>query len=376
MRKQFSLNDHLFNKDTVSYLAHLFKVSDPTFKDAAFIQEACSRFPQLQLKERIAWMAEVLQRHLPEDPKEASSVIIEALPPALDPNKSDDDFGSFIFAPLGEYVKTCMLQQKDLPVAFRTLHALTKRFSMEDAIRAFINAYPNETMTVLTEWSDDAHYHVRRLVSEGTRPLLPWSARVVYSHADTLPLLDRLYADRTRYVTRSVANHLNDISKTEPALVIERLKCWKREGKQDAKEFDWMTRHALRTLVKKGHKDALELLGYEADAQIELVSFEIKPSSQRIEAGQELVFSCTVHARREVSLMVDYGIDFVQARGGRKQKVFKLKKVHLKKGETRTLHKRHRLLKDATTYALHAGEHAVWLQINGVRTHARSFTIV
>jgi 3-methyladenine DNA glycosylase AlkC len=37
-------------------------------------------------------------------------------------------------------------------------------------------------------------------------------------------ILDNLYFDKTRYVVRSVANHLNDISKLDPDFVVEILK--------------------------------------------------------------------------------------------------------------------------------------------------------
>ena len=72
-------------------------------------------------------------------------------------------------------------------------------------------------------WTGHDSYHVRRLVSEGTRPRLPWGIGLTSDPARPLPLLDRLYGDRARFVTRSVANHLNDIGKKTPDAVIDRL---------------------------------------------------------------------------------------------------------------------------------------------------------
>ena len=89
-----------------------------------------------------------------------------------------------------------------------------------------------------------------------------------------MPLLNRLHCDQTRYVTRSVANHLNDIAKIDADRVVGLLREWSTAGKQSAKELNWMTRHGLRTLVKQGHVGALDLLGFRADAPV-LVSAEI-----------------------------------------------------------------------------------------------------
>lgn len=123
-----------------------------------------------------------------------------------------------------------------------------------------MNEFPEETFERIKKWSKSDHYHQRRLASEGTRPSLPWCIKIDLDYKKPLEILDSLYADKTRYVTRSVANHMNDISKKDPKLVIETLKRWNSEGKQDIKEMDFIISHSLRTLVKDGNKDALKLL--------------------------------------------------------------------------------------------------------------------
>jgi 3-methyladenine DNA glycosylase AlkC len=77
---------------------------------------------------------------------------------------------------------------------------------------------------------------VRRLVSEGTRPLLPWSGRIIIDQTQPLPLLDVLHADSPRYIARSVANRMNDIAKIESELVVETLERWNTEGEQNSFE--------------------------------------------------------------------------------------------------------------------------------------------
>ncbi len=375
MKKEFSLNDHLFNEESVSYLASCFKANDPLFEDTAFIEEVCDAFPELTLKQRIAKIAEVLERYLPDDFIQASTVIQASLPAPLDPKKTDDDFGKFIFAPLGEYVVRNGCTKATLETAYQTLYEITQRFSMEDAIRTFINRFPEETLQVLSIWAHDPHYHVRRLVSEGTRPLLPWSGRIIYTSQQTFPLLDVLFSDRTRYVTRSVANHLNDISKKEPDAVIKRLQLWRKENLQTETELAWMSRHALRTLLKEGNASALAFLGYGIDPKVTLVSLSLAPHSESMQAGEHLEFSCEIQALEDTMLMIDYSIDFVKANGGVKPKMFKLKKAQIKEGEHISIHKKHRLLSDATTYTLYSGEHAVTLYINGKAYGRLPFTI-
>ena len=147
-------------------------------------------------------------------------------------------------------------------IAVELLRDLTMRFSMEGSIRPFIEMRPQETLKRFGVWALDSNYHVRRLVSESTRPRLPWAPRITLDPADPIPLLDILHADPTRYVTRSVANHLNDISKIQPDLVLESLSKWRTVHRQEPAELAWIESHALRTLVKQGHPESLSFLGF------------------------------------------------------------------------------------------------------------------
>jgi 3-methyladenine DNA glycosylase AlkC len=376
MKKKFSLKDHLFNRKKVEYLAGLFVFADKNFKENEFVEEVMTKLLKLELKERIVWITEVLERYLPEDFSVSSKRIVKALPTELDSNNTDDDFGDFIFAPLGEFVVRNGLSKKHLKDSFFVLHELTRRFSMEDAMRAFINTFPKETLKVYAGWAKDKNYHVRRLVSESTRPLLPWSRRIGITHTQTLPLLSLLYADKTRYVTRSVANHLNDIAKKEPELVVATLTEWKKEGKQKEAGLVWMTKHALRTLIKNGDTSALALLGFSDKVHAVVEHFAVHAESQKIPKDGVLSFSFDLVATRDEELLIDYVIDFVKKGGGVKPKVFKLKKVSLKTGKTITVSKNHRFMADATTYTLYAGMHALTLQINGKKSGNCSFEIV
>jgi 3-methyladenine DNA glycosylase AlkC len=376
LKKKFSLKDHLFNRGKVEYLGSLFLKADKKFKKDAFVSDVMKKLTTLELKARIVWIAEVLEQHLPADFAQASRLIRKALPPQLDPKKEDNDFGDFIFAPLGEYVVRNALKKAYLKDAYHTLYEITKRFSMEDAMRAFIQTFPKETLQQFKVWVRDDNYHVRRLVSESTRPRLPWSRRIQLTAKDTLPLLHILAGDRTRYVTRSVANHLNDIAKEDPLSVIQALKKWKQEKKQDKNELEWMEKHALRTLIKEGNAQALALLGYDKPMKADLVYIRLQSGTGKIRRGGVLSFEVQFMGKQDEDLLIDYVIDFVKANGGVKPKVFKLKKLSLKKGEIVVVSKSHRLLASATTYTLHRGIHTLTLQVNGRKYARTTFEIV
>lgn len=372
-QERFSLKDELFNKDKVVYLSKLLRAASPQFDSASFVRRTMKGFLALELKQRIVKITQALEEFLDDDFRAATEHITAALPEPLDPSKTDDDFGDFIFAPLGEYVVRNGVTKKHLRRSLKTLRAITQRFSMEDAIRAFINAFPNETLAELAKWSTDSNYHVRRLVSEGTRPILPWSKRLDIDQLTPLPLLDTLHADPTRYVTRSVANHLNDISKSDSKAVLQRLKKWKKGALQDPDELAWMSRHALRTLVKKGDTAALRFLGFHANPKITVDAFAIRKPTVR--PGEAFEFDVTITASRKESLMVDYVVDFVKAGGKISPKVHKLKQVTIDSGQTLSLSKRHPLRANATTFKLYPGTHHITLQINGAAFGTQSFEL-
>jgi len=373
--KGFSLKDHLFNEQKVRGLGDRFAAVDVNFNAEIFVEKVMTTLPVLELKQRVVCITEGLEAQLPKDFKKASKIIIKALPPPLDPTKTDDDFGDFIFAPLGEYVVRNGLRKNNVATSLATLQEITQRFSMEDSIRYFINTFEEDTLQELESWIGHTSYHVRRLVSEGTRPLLPWSGRLNIPVSVPLPFLDALHADGTRYVTRSIANHMNDIAKIESDLVVQTLLRWKKEEKQDVMELDWMTRHSLRTLLKQGHSGALELLGYHTKPKITVEQFSLSSDSKKIVPGDPLTFSFTVTAQKNEKLMIDYVIDFVKANGQTKPKVFKLKKIDIQKGECVEISKNHRLLANATTFTLYPGKHRLTLQINGVQHESLDFEI-
>lgn len=371
MTERFSLKDHLFNKDSITILADYFFNNDFQFPRQKFIKKILVKFPQLELKQRIVHIREILADTLPADYPTALKIILEALPPQLDPKKTDDDFGEFILAPLSDYVANYGCTSKYLSISLDALREMTKRFSAEDAIRYFINAFPEKTMAFLKKCSKDPNYHVRRLSSEGTRPLLPWSHRLVIDSHVTLSILSQLFADSTRYVTRSVANHMNDISKQDPDIVLRTLKQWQKSNKQKPKEMDFIVRHSLRTLVKQGNLKALGLLGYNIDPKIHISNFRVLTSIVVI--GNAVEFTFDITSLQKQNLRIDYVIHFANPRKDSK-KVYSIKQCEMADNEQRSFHKRHSL-RVMTTKRLYSGKHMIELIINGQTQGRVSFDL-
>ncbi len=303
---------------------------------------------------RMAIVADRLARVLPANFPEAAAVLTSAL--------DDDRFTGWITVPCGRYVAERGLDHPD--VALSLLERLTPRFSSEFAIRTFIEHRPSVTFEHLDRWTRHEDEHVRRLVSEGTRPRLPWASRLRTLMADPTPvvrLLDRLYDDPSAYVRRSVANHLNDIAKDHPEVALDCARRWLPVSAEAA----WVVRHGLRTMVKNGHPEALVLLGVAPDAPIVVTSFAVHPDIVPI--GGEIEFLATLVLDAEAppsDAVIDYRVHYMGASALKAPKVFKLTRRALEPGQPVEIVRRHRF-EHVSIRRINPGRHVVDLQVNG-----------
>lgn len=367
------LKDILFNETKVTKIAVELYHAYPPFKRDAFVRAVVSKFPELELKARISWITQCLKGYLPPDYPHAVSILIKALPAPNNPHLSDDDFGDFIYAPYAEYIAKNGCTKEYLYLSLNALYEITQRFSAEDAIRYFIDTFPQETLETLLFWTKDQHYHVRRLCSEGTRPKLPWSQKINIPVTAALPILDNLFFDKTRFVTRSVANHINDISKVNPDLSLEILTKWQKLGTQKREEMDYIIRHGLRTLVKQGNPKAMKMLGFDHSTQIRLSKFIVP---KQIKMNTVLAFSFILKSKEDANAIVDYIIYF-QNKAGKlnSRKVFKLTKISIAKNKSVLITKRQILREHMTTRTLYSGKHKIAIQINGNIITKKSFML-
>ncbi|WP_282128392.1 DNA alkylation repair protein [Roseobacter litoralis] len=140
----------------------------------------------------------------------------------------------------------------ELHISLDLCEAITQRHTAEYAIRPYLELYPSETLTRIHQWVRHPNSHVRRLALEGVRPRLPWARRLTAFSENPHPaaaIAHALRSDPSRYVRKSVANLINDISKDHAALVIELVGRWQDDVSQDTR---WIIRHGTRTLRKRG----------------------------------------------------------------------------------------------------------------------------
>jgi 3-methyladenine DNA glycosylase AlkC len=235
--------------------------------------------------------------------------------------------------------------------------------SSEFAVRHFLRLDFQRALHLMQGWAQDADEHVRRLASEGSRPRLPWSFRIETLMLDptpVLPILDSLKADKSLYVRKSVANHLNDITKDNPDRVLDLIESWSLENPHTA----WIARHALRSLIKKGDRRALTLMGAGHTAQVRIEQLSVSPEQVRLGDRVNLSFQLTSTSGQDQRLIIDYAIHYVKKAGGTSAKVFKLKTLNLAPGES-VLVRREQQIRNFTTRVHYAGKHELDILING-----------
>jgi len=213
-------------------------------------------------------------------------------------------------------------------VSIAALGRYTQYFSAEFAVRPFIIRDEKRMMAQMFEWSKSDNEHQRRLSSEGCRPALPWAVGLPKYKKDPLPIfpiLEKLKADPSLYVRKSVANNLNDISKTHPELVIEIAKRWYGTDEKT----NWIIKHGLRTLLKKSNPDALAIFGLGNADAVEVSDFATGNSA--IALGGDLIFSFVLTAKQDTKARLEYGIDYMKANGKQNRKVFQISEIPLVK---------------------------------------------
>ncbi len=350
-----------FGPSVVADIAAMLSSSCSAFDAEVFSADALSGFEALELMARADHLADAMNRHLPADFTVAGEVVLKSLGPILT-GTSEHGMAPFLYLPHVLFVAKFGLEHFDL--SMRLQHALTQRFTAEFSIRAFIEQDQARTLRQLAHWARDPSEHVRRLVSEGTRPRLPWASRLRAFQRDpgpVLELLELLKDDPSLYVRRSVANNLNDIGKDHPDRLIETSGKWLVDASAQRR---WIVEHALRSAIKRGDRGALTLLGYAHTSQLLVHDISITPQTAVV--GDNLTIACILHnpLRRPQTALIDLVVHYVKAHGASRAKVFKLKRIELGAGESVRLGKRLSLAQ-LTTRRHHAGEHHVDLLING-----------
>jgi 3-methyladenine DNA glycosylase AlkC len=369
---------HLIDPALVRTAARHLTRAWPDFDAARFTRLALRGLESLELKARAMHVADALEEVLPNDFAAAADVLEMALAPAHEgasmSNVALDDRGlrGWILWSAGEFVARRGVATPER--ALQALHAFTQRFTAEFAIRPLIIAHPALCFDTLLRWTRDPSAHVRRLVSEGSRPRLPWGVQLKSLIADpspTLPLLRALQDDESEYVRRSVANHLNDIAKDHPAIVAQ----WLAEYLPGASaQRRALLRHASRTLVKRGDARVLSAWGV-GKRFTGTAALTVTP--RKVSVGEKLALTLDLSStsRAAQRLVIDYVVHHVKHDGSRSPKVFKGWTVELPPRAPLRLTKKHSM-KEVTTRRYYPGPHAIDVNINGVTCATATFTLV
>jgi len=373
-----------FGEEMVHRLGRELVAVYPRFDVDTFTAQALDGYHDLELLPRCRHIAAAMADHLPHDQAEAIDIVVASLGPELEncdpadaaptgiPEIDNNPMAGFYFMAHGHFLAEHVTGHFDQVMAAN--YEITKRATSEFSIRVPLRDHPDETLAYLHTWVHDPNVHVRRLVSEGTRPRLPWSFRLRQFQHDPTPvleLLEHLKDDPVEYVRRSVANNLNDIAKDHPDVVVEVARRWWADGDRVRRR---LVRHALRTLVKAGHPDALAILGFAASDALAVEQAEITPAHAVI--GEKVTVAISVQNTSDLpaKVMVDLRIHFVKSSGATSPKVFKGGTLSLEPAGVGTVTKQISVAQH-TTRTHHPGVHRVEALLNGVAKPVGSFAL-
>ncbi|TGM88659.1 DNA alkylation repair protein [Leptospira licerasiae] len=324
---------------------------------------------KLELKQRIKRIAEVLSNSLPKPfPK--------AVPPLLKISKVlEKEFpGSqrFYIIFLGESVEISGINHPE--ESLYCMEQITQIISCEFSIREFLIRYPEITWKKMLEWSNHSHPGTRRLASEGSRPRLPWGKGIPGLKKDperTLPILENLKNDPDEVVRRSVANHLNDISKDHPDLVISIAKNW--IGRSE--NTDLLLKHALRGLLKQGDSETLSIFGFPKNKSAKISKLEIQPNT--IEIGKHLIyrFEMKSEAKEPTLYRLESKIHYLKPLGKFSIKVFQIEERKFFPKETK-VYERKQSFQQMTTRIHSPGIHKLEIIVNGETKAKAEFKVI
>jgi len=369
---------NLFNVELIDGMAKHFKKHAASFDEDRFVIAATENLDALELKARSDQITQAMHDYLPADFEMAAEVILASLgTPLLDELRTlvvDDQglSGWVVTMPISYFVGLYGKQHFEL--SMKLFKELTKRGTSEFGIRLFLLAYPEKTVAILNTWIESDNYHVRRLISEGSRPRLPWGlALPVFkkSPLSVIKLLEQLKDDPEEYVRRSVANNLNDIAKDHPDLVADIAQQWSIGASAQRHK---LIKHACRSLLKQGHPKTLQVMGYHPP-QLKQVRLNVKNRIITLGSALEFSFSIVSDSEEEQALMIDYIIHHQKANGSTAPKVFKWRSLQLAAHQVFNASKA-RGMKKITTRQYYAGLHKLEIVVNGMSVAETDFQLI
>ena len=359
----------LYSPQFFETFSGILKGTLPAFKKKEFLQLLFDdAWNNRELKARMRHITQVLHVFMPanfeEVPQFLGTIIEKIRMSPLDSARLE-----FMFLP--DYIEVYGIGH--FAPSVRAIEKVTQFTSCEFAVRPFILKYGEPMIGQMTQWSLHEDHHVRRLASEGTRPRLPWAMALPFLKKDpapVLPLLENLKTDPSEYVRRSVANHLNDISKDNPQITLDVAHRWKGIGPAT----DALIKHASRTLLKQGHPEILRYYGLHEQDDLNLGGFTILTPG--VKNGQDLRFSFWVqhNGKKARNIRLEYSVYFLRQNGTHSKKVFKISEREIRPGEKLVVERKHSF-RPITTRKYYKGVHKVAVVINGIGSDQKEFSL-
>lgn len=345
------LKDTLFPRKVIDELTSSISKVYPEFKQNDFVNQVYNdKWKDLELKERISHITFCLRKFLPDNFEKAVAIMTQIA----------KGFRGVVALSFSEYIER--YGQDSWEVSMPALALFTKSGTSEFAVRPFLDKEPEKGMQQMLEWSTDENEHIRRFSSEGCRPRLPWGMALKKFKKDPsliLPVLENLKDDPSEYVRKSVANNLNDISKDNPEVVLNICERWQGTSKNT----DWIIKHACRTLLKSGNKQAMLLFGFGDPKNIETTNFTSDNLSPKIGEAVQLSFQLHVNEKQKKKIRLEYIVHYIKANGKPSPKVFQIREKVFNPG-THSISIKHDF-QERTTRKHYPGKHQFDIIVNG-----------
>ncbi len=352
---------------SVLRLARNLAIGQREFAAEAFVRDACRGLEALELKARVAHVAQAIAAHLPTDFPKALLGIRKSLE-HWDRGPESDSLRGFASWPVFVFIEHTGHAHPSMALA--ALRDLTHLFTSEFSIRPFLQAHPKMALQAIAQWTSHPSGQVRRLASEGIRPRLPWAPRLPDFQANpeaVIKILEMLKDDESEYVRRSVGNCLADVAVDHPERVIDVCTAWMKGASAERR---WIVRRATRNLIKSGQPGVWKLHGYAENPKLRVENLRVTPTQVSLNQPFALNFALHSESVRDQKLVVDFVVHHVKASGLRSAKVFKLGELDLGAGAVVHFEKRH-VFRTITTRTYYSGAHHIEIQVNG-RRHCKA----
>ncbi|MDR2459530.1 MAG: DNA alkylation repair protein [Deltaproteobacteria bacterium] len=357
------------NTQYVLALGTLLKERKTDFDLVGFLQYLKGKLLKLELKGRVALVSEALGCYLTGPLKVNADILSEIM----------INFQGILGWPLNDYVSQRGLGSfANFSCAMDFFARTTEYSSAEFAVRPLIEKDPERALSFISKWAKDSNLHLRRLASEGIRPRLPWAPSLKLFCKDPRPVLkiiELLIYDKVKYVQKSLANSLNDISKDNPEVFLDFCAKWLQKDPS----LRPILERGARTLLKNKDKKAISVFSLEADfKKVKVLKAQLKANSRNVVRGSELTISYKISLDPSFKgpVRLQYALGYPMAKGKLGEKVYLLKST-VASGATEIKGERRISFKDNVPIKQRAGRYTLSLLANGHRLDGAtiSFTL-